>query len=238
MNKATHIRGVLFDKDGTLLDYDATWPPAYRAVAEDLADLAGNPDLAERIMRLGGFDDDGVLDTASVFSCGTVRQIVDFCSNLPELSAIEGIETRIDSIFTTFGERGALAVDNLEAILEGMVADGLRLGIATNDNIDSTKAWLAYNDFDRLFDFVAGADSGFGEKPDPGMMNGFCQATGLEPGEICMVGDTIVDAEFARAAGAGLCVIVRSGVAVNDDLAALADVVVSSVAELSDVIKA
>ena len=48
------IRGVLFDKDCTLLDFDATWPPAYRAVAEELASLAGDPGLAARILRLGG----------------------------------------------------------------------------------------------------------------------------------------------------------------------------------------
>ena len=40
---APAIRGVLFDKDGTLLDFEATWPPAYAAVAEALAEQAGDP---------------------------------------------------------------------------------------------------------------------------------------------------------------------------------------------------
>ena len=52
-----------------------------------------------------------------------------------------------------------------------------------------------------------------------------------------MVGDAVTDAELARAAGAGLSVIVRSGGDVGDALAAMADVVISTVGELGPVIE-
>ncbi len=229
---ANDIRGILFDKDGTLLDFDATWPPAYAAVAEELAGLAGDPALAPRIMRLGGYGDGGVLDPASVFACGTTSEIVDFCARLPELGGLEGVAARVDEIFTEFGKRGPLAIDNLAALLIALRGRGLRLGLATNDSIASADAWLAYNDFEPFFDFVAGADSGYGPKPDPAVFHAFCAASGLAPAEVCMVGDAITDAELARAGGAGLSVIVQSGVEVNDALAALADEVIDSVAEL------
>ena len=234
---APDIRGVLFDKDGTLLDFEATWPPAYAAVAKALAEQVGDPGLAPRIMRLGGYGDDGALDPASVFACGTTREIVEFCAHLPELEGIEGIAARVDGIFIDYGMRGPPAVDNLDDLLRDLAARGLRIGLATNDGIASTKAWLAYNHFEGLFEFVAGADSGYEAKPDPAVFHAFCAAAGLEPGEVCMVGDAVTDAELARAAGAGLSVIVQSGVKVSDSLAALADVVISSVAELGDVIK-
>ena len=38
------IRGILFDKDGTLLDFWATWLPAYRSSAEKIAGSAGGID--------------------------------------------------------------------------------------------------------------------------------------------------------------------------------------------------
>ena len=231
------IRGVLFDKDGTLLDFDATWPPAYRAVAEELASLAGDPGLAARILRLGGYGEGGALDPASVFACGTTREIVEFCVGLPELRGIAGIAERADGIFTRFGERGPPAVDDLAGLLEGLRRRGLRLGLATNASRASTRAWLAYHGFGELCYFVSGADSGYGPKPDPAVLDAFCAASGLAPGAVCMVGDAVTDAELARAAGAGLSVIVRSGVDVGDALAAMADVVISTVVELGPVIE-
>ena len=51
---------------------------------------------------------------------------------------------------------------------------------------------------------------------------------------VCVVGDTVTDAQFARAGGAGLTVIVRNGAGGGDALAALADHVIDSVADLAD----
>ena len=77
----------------------------------------------------------------------------------------------------------------------------------------------------------------YGPKPDPAVLDAFCASSGLAPGAVCMVGDAVTDAELARAAGAGLSVIVRSGVDVGDALEAMADVVISSVAELGHAIE-
>ena len=230
------IRGILFDKDGTLLDFDATWPPAYRAAAEMLAGLAGNPALADHVMRLGGYGDDGALDPASVFACGSTDEIAAFCAALPELNGIDDIAGRVDRLFTEFGERAPWVIDGLDAILEGLHGRGFALGLATNDSAASADAWVAYNDFGRLFDFVAGADSGYGAKPNPAVFHAFCANTGLEARQVCMVGDTIADAELARAGGAGLSVFVETGVAAGADLAAMVDHVLPSVAKLESVL--
>ena len=50
----TQIRGIIFDKDGTLVDFEATWTE----VAEKLALVAsgGDPAEAARLLDLGGFD--------------------------------------------------------------------------------------------------------------------------------------------------------------------------------------
>ncbi len=232
---ANGIRGILFDKDGTLLDFDATWPPAYAAVAEDLAGLAGDASLAGRLMRLGGYGDDGALDPASVFACGSTAEIVAFCVAQPELAGHDDIAGRVDRLFTEFGARGPLIIDDLADVLESLAARAA-LGIATNDSVASAEAWVAHNGFGHFFPFISGADSGYGVKPDPAVLKAFCAQTGLGAGEVCVVGDAIKDVELATAGGAGLSVIVLSGVSAGAALATLADVVIDSVAELEGVL--
>ena len=47
---------------------------------------------------------------------------------------------------------------------------------------------------------IYGHDS-HGSKPGPEMMTAFCAETGLTPGQVTMVGDTMTDLNFARNAG-------------------------------------
>ena len=51
---ARPIRGILFDKDGTIIDYWRTWVPINRQVA--LYAARGDQGLADRLLRLGGHD--------------------------------------------------------------------------------------------------------------------------------------------------------------------------------------
>jgi hypothetical protein len=48
------IRGLLFDKDGTLLDYEASWPPINREAG--LLAAQGDAALASRLLRAAGAD--------------------------------------------------------------------------------------------------------------------------------------------------------------------------------------
>ena len=52
----SHIRGVLLDKDGTILDYAKTWVPINREIA--LAAAGGDRALTDTLLRAGGHDPD------------------------------------------------------------------------------------------------------------------------------------------------------------------------------------
>jgi phosphoglycolate phosphatase len=230
------IRGVLFDKDGTLADFAGTWPPAYRAAAAELARAAGDPALSGCLLRLGGYDAEGVLDPGSVLACGTTEDLVALWAARPELADVTDVIGRVDRVFLEFASRAPAVTADLAALLGRLRDGGLTLGVATNDGAEAARAWLAHAGIDHLIDFAAGADSGHGGKPGPGMMMAFCAAAGVAAAEVAVVGDAASDLRMARAGGAGLAVGVLTGVTGHEALAPLADHVLASVAEIETIL--
>jgi phosphoglycolate phosphatase len=226
------IRGVLFDKDGTLIDFYATWGVAFRAVAADIAALAGDPGLADRLLSSGGYDlASDTLRPEALLVSGTNEEIVDLWARIPEVGRIPGLSARVYEGFDRFASR-PVPVTDLPALFARLRARGLRLGLATNDFTAPSVTTMKALGVDHLLDFIAGADAGFGGKPSPGMLHGFCIKTGLDPGQVAMVGDSVADLSMARAGAAGLAVGVLTGVASREYLAPHADHVLDSIAGL------
>ena len=123
------------------------------------------------------------------------------------------------------------AVD-LAQVLGGLKAQGLTLGLATNDTEAPARRHLQTAGVADLFSFVAGADSGFGGKPAPGQLLAFAKACDLDPKTVVMVGDSRHDLDAGRAAGMK-AVAVLTGIATAADLAPHADAVLPDIGALS-----
>ena len=232
----TPIRGILFDKDGTLIDFFATWVQAYHAVAGEVAELSGDPDLADALLRAGGYDPaTGELDPTAPLACGTNDEIAQLWSEHPGVARHLDLRHAVSQGFGRFGLQPKTVTD-LPDLFHRLRGRGYRLGVATNDHEAPTLDSLDYLGVRDALDFVAGADSGYGGKPGPGMLLGFCRATGLAPGEVAVVGDTVADLAMARAGQAGLAVGVLTGAAKEDGLASLADHVIDSIDGLETLI--
>ena len=117
----------------------------------------------------------------------------------------------------------------LRAVLSGLKARGLRLGLATNDTEMPARVHLEGAGVLDLFDYVVGCDSGFGGKPAPGQLNEFLRRFGLAPDRVAMVGDSRHDLDAGRAAGMH-AIAVLTGVATAVELAPHADVVLTDIA--------
>jgi len=229
------IKGVLFDKDGTLLDYHATWMPVNWSVARAAAE--GDEALAGRLMAAGGFDGaTGRIVPGTVLAAGSAIEIAE--AWLPELPGRDrdALIALIDAVAEREAGASAVEVVALRPLLARLRERGLALGVATSDSAAGIRATLGGFEVLDLLVFVAGYDSGHGVKPGPGMVRGFCAATGLEPKAVAVVGDSLHDLEMARRAGAGLRVGVLSGASGRDDLAPHADHIIDSIAELEGVL--
>lgn len=204
---ARHVRGILFDKDGTLIDFGYTWLPVWRRFASAVAGAygAGPAELARLSAALGvgrfGFAGD------SLFAQGSNGEIVSAARGaLPGLGEAE-IRAALSGAANPASLR-ARPLGLAKPALDGLRLSGLTLGVATADDEASTLATLREAGLLSSFGFIGTNDSVARGKPYPDLMELFCSYARLEPSEVAVVGDTARDMEFARASGAGQAILI------------------------------
>lgn len=227
------IRGLLFDKDGTLVDAFAGWIALNQRLFADLKARYPHRATVDDLNRLLGIEGDQVVP-GGVITSGTEVEIYQAHHQLlgpgarpwPEMA--EEIAGVAHELFQAEPPRvrplGAVgpALRSLQA--------RYRLGIATSDSYHNATRDLGPHGGDCI-EYWATADRLVHPKPHPESVFAFAAAVGLVPGEIGFVGDSAVDLACARAAGVGLFVAVASATC-PAEVRAGADQVVHSVDEL------
>lgn len=229
-------RGIVFDKDGTLLDFHQTWLPVYRFAAEEFS--AGNRQMAAQMLEQHGFD---VINQrfhgGSLLAAGNNRQIAEhWADQAGQTDATEQWAARLHAIFRDQGAEHATPVAHLATTLIRLKQAGLKLGVATADSYDGIINTLQSFDVLHEFEFLAGYDSGYGVKPGGGMVRAFCEQMNLSANTVVVVGDNHHDIEMGRNAKAGLCVGVLTGTSTRSDLETSADIVLDDISALPDLL--
>ena len=222
------IEAVLFDKDGTLFDFHATWGVWTKTLLTE--NSGGDVALASKMGDAIGYDFySGKFAPDSMVIFDTPPDIAAALLPFFDGETVEGLTDRLNE--------AAAMVPMVEAVpliplLLELEARGLKLGVATNDGEAPARAHLEASGIAGMFDFIVGSDSGYGGKPEAGMMNAFAAHLGLDSGSIAMVGDSVHDLVAGRAAGM-MTVAVLTGVAGHDELAPHADVVLPDIGHLA-----
>ena len=221
------VLGVLFDKDGTLVDFDETWGPTTHAVIHALA--AGDPELMRAQAGVLHFSLDArrFLPTSPLIAGSSASYGHLWGEALGRTDFVE-LKSEIDRLTAEESLKALTPIGAPAIALGALKAMGLRLGVSTNDSEASARRQIAALGLDEAIEFIAGYDSGYGGKPEPGMVLAFARHLGISPSAIAMVGDSLHDLDAARAAGA-LAVAVLSGPAKREVLAPRADHLVDDI---------
>ena len=230
---------IIFDKDGTLLDFDAFWVTVTeQTLLEVLERTAMEDTCLPALMEALGVRN-GVTDMDGALCKGTYREIGHIVYDvLAGHGCAAGKEAVVEAVISGYDRHAGTGkirptCPRLEEVLEGLKAQGKLLALVTTDNPAITEKCLKGLGIHHLFDMIYTDDGSTPTKPDPWCANALCQRFGLQKQRVVMVGDTMTDVRFARNAGIAVVGLART----EKNRAALlpvADGVIDDMTQLQD----
>ncbi|MDP2968658.1 MAG: HAD family hydrolase [Deltaproteobacteria bacterium] len=240
--KRIPCRLIIFDKDGTLIDFTATWVPLIRKrVAFLLKKLEENKGLEAFLLKSWGIDpvsgkvdprgpcpvsprgDEIIIGTMALYQHG-----------YPWDEAKQWVSQAFDEADADGDWREKVVpIKGIQTFLSGLKRDGFHTALATNDERRDTEAILNHLGMDGLFDIILCSGEVSPAKPHPETIFTICRRLNVGPQEAVMVGDSVTDMMMGKRAGVALTVgILEGGVTPREELEKVADLVVDSIQDL------
>jgi phosphoglycolate phosphatase len=205
---AASMAGVLVDLDGTLMD---TAPDLAAAANRMRADF-GLPPLP--LARIAAFVGKG----AEVL---VHRALTDDLNGRAEPEAFARGRTAFYAHYRDENGAQAVVFAGVPQALQQLRRRGLKLACVTNKPREFTLPLLAKVGLAGCFDAVVAGDEVAEKKPHPALLLEACRRLALSPAEVMLIGDSVNDAQAARAAGSR-CVLVETGYNEGEGVASLA----------------
>jgi phosphoglycolate phosphatase len=226
---------VVFDKDGTLIDFDAMWGGWTLELGRRLDGATRRP-VAGDVFAAIGFDPvSGRIRAGAPLAVATMAELGEVVAAVvrrwcPSVAAarraVESAWFRPDPV------AAAIPTADLPTLFGRLRAADRLIAVATTDDRAPTDATLRGLGVREHVSALACGDDGVGVKPDPAMVLAICTALRVAPDRVAVVGDTSADLAMGRSADAGRVIGVLTGVGGRAELEPLADAVLGSVGEL------
>lgn len=205
------IDAILFDKDGTLLNFGDLWIgwfdqlvttvnrrlPASQSISHrDLYPKVG----IEPEQRL--WDPTGPLTIGSLNDIATILALSLFEARVPWNDATEITQDALHSVSETIDwPRCVTPVKGLQDFVARTSAVGIQCGVVTSDDAHNAQRHLSILSLTEHFPVVLGHDQVPRGKPYPDMALAACQQLGVLPERTLIIGDSNGDMAMGKAAG-------------------------------------
>lgn len=226
---------VVFDKDGTLIDFNLMWGGWVETQAWRVEMTTQLP-VREKLFDAMGYD----------WICRSVRSKGALCCTpMGELYKL-AVKVLVSEGMTAEAAESVIKqcwkmpnpvltsrpLADLTGLFRTIKQMGMKIGICTTDDRQPTIDTLKHLQLDHMVDAMSCGDDGLPAKPSAEQIWTMCHNLGIPPYNTIMVGDTHTDMRLGRNAGCGLSVGVLDGASSLQDLAQEADVLIPSVAKL------
>ncbi len=202
----TNIRGVIFDKDGTLAhseDYLKTITMKRARLID-----AQIPGVQEPLLAAFGLEE-GRLNPRGLQAVGTRQEnLIAAAAYIAEtgrpwlesLMIAQAAFAEVDQFVHPKADYTPL-IPGIPGLVARLFTAGLKLGVLSADVTENVKAFLTQYDLSEYFVVQNGTDQG-PSKPDPTPFLQACDQLGEAPEAVLMIGDADVDGQMAHTAGA------------------------------------
>ena len=235
------VKAVIFDKDGTLMDFESFWVTVSRYAIEEIKGKTGFTsvpveeallalDVVDGIANINGILAQDPFNVMGKALCNCFKKYG--CTLTPEQMTELTVSAYHGNI-----DKGKIApaCNNIASVMERLKEMGIILAVVTTDDPYDTEKCLKALGIREYFDAVYTDDGINPTKPDSFAAEELCLRFNLTKGQVIMVGDTMNDVRFARNSG-----IKAVAVAKNENNANIlrkeADIVLHDISELFRVI--
>jgi len=233
------IKGILFDKDGTLIDF-SLWRSAGINAIKTITNEYGLNDekLTKDLQHSIGITENGV----EPFGALAYKSHEDLAAELHFiLSKYKSIDYNKFKVHVAELLRNEVLREDVEfkemtdlkSLFKHLKNNGIKIGLATADSYQSAMHMVNKLQQHDCYDFIGSYDGIIKPKPNKDMCMRFCDMYGLKPHEVAIVGDSYNDMIFAKNSGA-IGVGVLSGVSSKINLKDTANIIIPSIDSLFD----
>jgi phosphoglycolate phosphatase-like HAD superfamily hydrolase len=227
--KRTNPSLVVFDKDGTLIDFNLMWGGWVEQQAW-MVEMTTKLPVREKLFDAMGYDwIRRSIRSKGALCCTPMSELYKIAVKIliTEGMVVEQAEATIqkcwsmpDPVVTS------RPLGDIPAIFRTIKQMDMKIAVCTTDDRQPTIDTLKHlNVLDKV-DMLMCGDDGIPAKPAPEQLWTICHNLGVEPHNTIMVGDTSTDMVLGKNAGCGLNIGVLGGASSLDDLAIDADVLV------------
>ncbi len=233
-------QALLFDKDGTIIDFNLKWLNWCRIIVSFVYKKYPSIENIETAIQVWGVNlESGYVTPNGFLATGSTKDLLESLSAKiahqvnSNLKAQQIIGEAMQNANQASSNRELVqAIPRVSEVIKELYSRGYKLAVVTTDDSTEANRDMEILNLAQYFEVILGCDLVKNCKPSPDLILEVCRQLNIKPTEVSVIGDTTADMSMGESAGVACLIGVASGVTEKKDLLPKADIVLDSVGYL------